>query len=34
MGSDLEVDYGSEESASIVYSALAVDKEVMLIVFR
>lgn len=28
--SDLEVDYESEESASIVYAALAVDKEVML----
>lgn len=27
MGSDLEVDYGSEENASIVYSALAIDKE-------
>lgn len=32
--SDLEVDYESEESASIVYAALAVDKEVMLHVLK
>lgn len=28
--SDLEVDYESEENASMVYAALAVDKEVIL----
>jgi hypothetical protein len=28
IGSNLEVDYGSEENASIVYKTLAVDKEV------
>lgn len=29
LGSDFEVDYESEENAQIVYSALAVDKEVV-----
>lgn len=28
--SDLEVDYQSDENASIVYAALAVDKEVII----
>lgn len=28
-GSDFEVDYESEENAQVVYSALAVDKEVL-----
>lgn len=30
LGSDFEVDYESEENAQVVYSALAVDKEVLL----
>ncbi|KAH7538246.1 hypothetical protein FEM48_Zijuj03G0178900 [Ziziphus jujuba var. spinosa] len=30
VSNDLEVDYGSEEIASMVYAALAVDKEVVL----
>lgn len=29
--SDLEVDFQSEENASMVHAALAVDKEVMLV---
>jgi len=32
--SDLEVDFGSQENASLVYAALAVDKEVNVLTFE